>query len=331
VKWGAIAGGVAGIGLSIWLLASFGLARVLDVIGTAGWLGVLAVIAFHPLQILCSALAWQEITDAAGERAPLRTYVVVRWIREAVNNLLPMAQVGGDVVAARLLSRRGLTRAPAIAGTLADLTLEIATQILFTALGLYLLMQSTGGGGIAHRVMTGLTVAVAAVGGLIAAQWLGFAGLIERLVLRIGRGLGFRRSGAIEGLDEAVRACYREPRRVALAAAWHLISWLLGGIEVCIALHFVGSDVGIAAGLIIESIGQAFKALGFAVPGALGIQEGGYIVIGRVFGLSPEVAIALSLLKRLREAALGIPALIYWRWRGEAAAVRTASSAEILP
>jgi uncharacterized membrane protein YbhN (UPF0104 family) len=100
---------------------------------------------------------------------------------------------------------------------------------------------------------------------------------------------------------------------------------------VCIALHFVGSDVGIAAGLIIESIGQAFKALGFAVPGALGIQEGGYIVIGRVFGLSPEVAIALSLLKRLREAALGIPALIYWRWRGEAAAVRTASSAEILP
>jgi putative membrane protein len=326
-----MAGGVVGIGLSIWLLASYGLWRVLEVVGTAGWIGVLAVIAFHPLQILCSALAWQEITEAAAERATVRTYFVLRWIREAVNNLLPMAQVGGEVVAARLLCRRGLKLAPAVAGTLADLTLEIASQILFTALGVCLLMQSTGGGGIAHRVMNGLGFAVAAVACLIASQWLGFAGLIERMVLRIGRGLGFRRSGAIEGLDEAVRACYREPRRVALAALSHLISWLLGGIEVCIALHFLKSDIGIAEGLIIESIGQAFKTLGFAVPGALGIQEGGYVVICRVFGLSPEVAIALSILKRLREAALGIPALIFWRWRGRRPAVRAASSAEILP
>jgi uncharacterized membrane protein YbhN (UPF0104 family) len=91
------------------------------------------------------------------------------------------------------------------------------------------------------------------------------------------------------------------------------------------------SDVSVGDGLIIESIGQGFKALGFAVPGALGVQEGGFIVICRVFGLSPELAIALSLLKRLREAALGIPALVYWRWSGRATAVPTAPSAEILP
>jgi putative membrane protein len=331
VKWGAIAGGLVGIGLSIWLLASFGLGRVLEAAGTAGWLGMLAVIAFHPLQMLCSAFAWQTITGPADRCTGLRTYFVVRWIREAVNNLLPMAQVGGEVVAARILYRRGLKLAPAIAGTLADLTLEIATQILFTALGLFLLMQTTGGGRIAHQVMTGLGLAVAAVGCLIAAQWLGFAGLVERAVLRVGRTVGLRRDGAIEGLDAAIRACYREPGRVAGAALSHLVSWLLGGIEVCIALHFLRSDVSVGDGLIIESIGQAFKSLGFAVPGALGVQEGGYIVICRMFGLSPELAIALSLLKRLREAALGIPALVYWRWNGRAPEVPTAPSAEIVP
>jgi putative membrane protein len=331
VKWGAIAGGLVGIGLSIWLLASFGLGRILEVLGTAGWLGMLTLIAFHPLQMLCSAFAWKLIAEPAGRCAGLGTYFVVRWIREAVNNLLPLAQIGGEVVSARLLCRRGLKLAPAIAGTIADLTLEIATQILFTALGLVLLMQRTGGGGIAHQVMNGLGLAGAAVGCLIAAQWLGFAGVVERAVLGIGRAVGFRRDGAIEGLDAALRACYRQPGRVTWAALSHLASWLLGGIEVCIALHFLRSDLSVGAGLIIESIGQAFKALGFAVPGALGIQEGGYIVICRVFGLSPEVAIALSLLKRLREAALGIPALVYWRWSVRAAAVATAPSAEIVP
>ena len=52
---------------------------------------------------------------------------------------------------------------------------------------------------------------------------------------------------------------------------------------------------------IIEALGQALKAVGFAVPGALGVQEGGYIVVCQIFGLSPEVAIALSLMKRLRK------------------------------
>jgi len=331
VRFGALAGGLAGIGLSIWLFGSFGLGRVLEVAGSAGWLGVLAVIAFHPLQVLCSAFAWQTIGGTAGRRAGLRIYVVVRFIREAVNNLLPLAQIGGEVVAARLLCRRGVKLAPAVAGTLADLTLEIATQILFTVLGLVLLLQRTGGSDIARPVLDGLVIAVGALGCLIAAQWLGFAGWIERVILHVGRRMGWSRSGAIEGLNEAIRACYREPRRLTLAAFWHGVSWLSGGVEVCIALHFLRSDTGIVDGLIIESIGQAFKALGFAVPGALGVQEGGYIVICGAFGISPEVAIALSLLKRLREAALGIPALAYWRWsvRAAAAPISQSSSFEI--
>ncbi len=331
MKYGAIAGGVLGVGLSIWLLESYGFARVFEVCAGAGWLGIFALIAFHPLQMLASALAWRRIAGSGCKLIGLRGFFVLRWIREAVNNLLPMAQIGGDVLAARLLCRQGVKAAPAVAGTIADLTLEIASQILFTALGLVLLMQSAGGDGIAHQVMIGLSVAVATVACLIAALWLGFAGLMERAVLRIGRMVGITGRREIAGLNEAIRACLRHPGRVTAATFWHLVSWLLGAIEVCMALHFLNNDITLVDGLIIESIGQALKTLGFAVPGALGIQEGGYIVICRVFGISPEVAIAVSLLKRVREAALGIPALVYWRQREHAAAVRAASSAEIIP
>jgi uncharacterized membrane protein YbhN (UPF0104 family) len=88
----------------------------------------------------------------------------------------------------------------------------------------------------------------------------------------------------------------------------------LGGVEVCLALHFLGHDVDARAGLVIESLGQAAKAVGFAVPGALGIQEGGYVAVCAIFGLPAELAIALSIVKRMREFILGVPALCAWHW-----------------
>jgi putative membrane protein len=225
-----------------------------------------------------------------------------------------VAQIGGEFVVSRLLQRRGLALAPTIAGTVADLTMEVVTQIAFTLLGLSLLLQSAGGeSGIAAYVAWGLVTAVAVAAGLLGAQWLGLAAAIEKGLMRIGRSMGWTGTANVEGLHKALIACYRSPRRLALAASWHSISWLLGGIEVCLALHFLGHDVGIAAGLVIESIGQALKAAGFAVPGALGVQEGGFIIICQAFGLSPEVAIALSLMKRLREVVLGVPALLAWQ------------------
>jgi putative membrane protein len=237
----------------------------------------------------------------------------MRWIREGVNNLLPVAQIGGEFVVGRLLQRAGMNLAAAIAGTVADLTMEMVTQIVFTLLGLALLLHSVGDGGIASYVMSGLLVAALAAAGFLGAQWLGLAAGIEKGLMWLGRSMGLAGTGKVEGLHKALIACYSAPRQVALAVLWHSISWLLGGYEVCLALHFLGHDVGIVPGLIIESLGQALKAVGFAVPGALGVQEGGYIVICQLFGLSPEVAIALSLMKRLREVALGVPSLLAWQ------------------
>ncbi len=80
----------------------------------------------------------------------------------------------------------------------------------------------------------------------------------------------------------------------------------------CLILHFFGTDIGLGSGLIIESLGQALKVVGFAVPGAIGVQEGGYVVVCRLLNIPPETAIAVSLIKRVREVVLGIPGLILW-------------------
>jgi putative membrane protein len=314
MKLGAIVGGLAGLALAAWLLESYGVGRILDLLRNAGWFGITAVIAFHLVQILFSASAWFVIAGPAAPRPRLRTYFMLRWIREGVNNLLPVAQIGGEFVASRLLGRRGLALANAIAGAIADLTMEMVTQILFTLLGLYLLLHTVGDSGIATYVTGGIIVAVLVAVGFLGAQWLGLAMAFEKGLMWLGEKIGWSGTTNVKGLHAALIACYRAPTRVALACLWHSISWLLGGIEVCLALHFLGHDVGIGPGLVIESLGQALKAVGFAVPGALGVQEGGYIVVCQLFGLSPEVAIALSLMKRLREVVLGVPGLVAWQW-----------------
>ena len=169
-----------------------------------------------------------------------------------------------------------------------------------------------GGSGVAGYVVAGLAAASGVAAVFVGAQWFGLGRVLEGAMVRLGGVLGLGGTAQVQGLHDALLACYARAAPILLGSAWHMVSWLLGGAEVCLALHLLGHDVGIGAGLVIESLGQALKAAGFAVPGALGVQEGGYIVVCGLFGLSPEVSIALSLVKRLREVALGLPGLLLW-------------------
>ncbi len=323
MKWGAIIGTLAGLVLAWWLLASYGAADIFGLLRRGGW-GLGAVVLFHFVQILFSALAWRSIAGAVRPQPSLGEYMALRWIREGVNNLLPVAQIGGEVVAARLLRRQGVPLTAAIAGSVGDLTMEMLTQVVFTLLALALLVLLVGESGVGGYVLGGAGMAALAALGFIAAQWFGLAGLIERGVMRLSQHFGWMTPGELGGemggLDDALRAIYRAPSRVAWAFTHHSVSWLLGGLEVCLALHFLGTDVGVGEGLVIEALGQALKATGFAVPGAIGVAEGGYVVVCHLFGLAPELAIALGLVKRLREVVLGVPALAAWRLREARAA-----------
>lgn len=315
---GALVGGLVGIGLAVWLLSHYGIGQILEVLARIGWFGMLAIILFHLPQILCSALGWQAIAGVEGLRSRTRGYLQLRWIREAVNNLLPAAQIGGEFVAARLLRRRGVPLATAIGATIADLMLEMATQVLFTVLGVVLFAQLVKHTGLVSTLTNALLFVALIATTVFAAMWLGLASVLERAMIGLGRSLGWPATGQAGGLHEALIGCYRSPVRVAAGAWWHLLSWLLGGIEVWLVLHFLGRDTDISAALIIESLGQAAKAVGFAVPGAIGVQEAGYVIVCRLLGISPEIAIALSLVKRLREVALGLPGLLLWH-RAESA------------
>jgi hypothetical protein len=68
--------------------------------------------------------------------------------------------------------------------------------------------------------------------------------------------------------------------------------------------------VTVAEALVIESLMQAVRGAAFAVPGALGAQEAGLILLCGVFQIPADQALALSLIKRAADLMIGMPSLV---------------------
>jgi putative membrane protein len=295
------------------LVVMNGAAGIGAAIAAAHW-GILAVVLMHLPQIFASAQAWRHLI--AGPRKPSwERFLGMRLIREAVNGLLPVAQIGGHVVAARLLAMSGLPLSQAGASVSVDLTLEMLSQAAFTMLGVGLLVIRPGQVELPYLAMAAIIAVFALlVGLLIFAQRFGLFRHLENWLLRLARRWQGSGLSDVAGLHLAIIALYKSPRRLLLGGLYHFLSWLLGGLEMLVAMRVLGLGGGLREGVIIESLGQAFRAFGFLVPGALGIQEGGLILICGLLGINAQGAIELSLLRRIRELAIGLPGLAAWYW-----------------
>jgi uncharacterized membrane protein YbhN (UPF0104 family) len=89
---------------------------------------------------------------------------------------------------------------------------------------------------------------------------------------------------------------------------------LLGSLEVWAVLWVLDHPVSIPAAVALESIVLAIRHLAFLIPAGIGVQEAGMIVFGQLLGLDNETALTLSLVKRMREVMLGLPALLSWQF-----------------
>src|SRR5215472_9454827 len=91
-----------GIGVLIAVVAWSGLDAVAHAVANVGW-GILLVVLVRMVTVSLAGVGWWLLFPSAM-RPQLRTCVVLRFVREAANVLLPLAQVGGDLIGAGLLT-----------------------------------------------------------------------------------------------------------------------------------------------------------------------------------------------------------------------------------
>jgi len=302
---------LAGVLTLALLLFKTGPRQILQDILNVGW-GVPVIIGLQILLIACTSLAWRT---ALGNEwtGPLWLLMWARWVRQSTNMLLPVAQVGGEIVGARLLALRGVRLSLASASVILDKANEALAQVPFTVVGLALLAVLERPETTTHWIVLALLFILLVAVALVLVQRSGFFSLLERSLIALGE-RSERMSGlaSIAGLDRALRALCR-PGRVASGTALHLVAWIAGAGNVWLALHFIGFPIDFARALVMESLGQLVRSIGFIVPGGLGVQEGGYLAVGAALGVPPEAALAVSLVKRICQAVLGVPGLLSWQ------------------
>ena len=314
----------AGALLFIGVLVSQGLPAVLSTLALAGW-GLLLIAAFHLVPLVLDAVAIRVLFAHSATRTPMRDAVLARWVGESANSLMPAGQLGGPLLMARYLAQRGMPMDGAAAAITVSTTLQTFAQILFALVGVALLGTHTEGTQrLAVLVVSG--VLALQVGGFYFLQRRGFFGRLTRAATRFSKRDWSGWVSKAEAMDQAIQSTYRRPGPVTASFHLSLVGWFAGTGEVYLIARMLGHPLSWSDALLLESLGQAIRGAAFAIPGALGVQEGGYLLLAPLAGLPADVALALSLAKRARELLLGVPGLLYLHFweRGGTRTVRAA-------
>jgi putative membrane protein len=318
----------AGLLLFIGMLASQGLPTVLSMLTLAGF-GLVLVALYHLLPLALDALAIWRLFEKPAYRT-IRDALLARWVGESAGSLMPAGQIGGPVLMARHLALRGLALEDAAAAVIVSTTLQTFAQVGFALIGIGLL-----GAHATHASGDAVRTASLIASGLLSLVIVGFylvqrRGLFRKL-MHAASWLPGKRDwsewvGHAEAIDAAIERTYRRAGAAASSLALNSVGWLVGTAEVYWILDLIGFPVSWVDALMLESIGQAIRGAAFAVPGALGVQEGGYVLLASLVGLPSHAGLALSLGKRTREILLGLPGLLYLHLseRAGANAVRAA-------
>jgi len=312
MKLGVILGAIAGLALATILIVHFGWREIFDAAVTVGWQGLLAIILINFACLVLTASAWQMVI-LDPPRNLFLSCLWSRWLRESVGNLLALVPTAGELAGARELTFHGVRPGMAGASTVVDLTLELVSQIAFTLIGLVLLLTWYRGEELSLWLAVGIGVLIFAAASFILAQRKGLFSLLERLTEKIDVKWAWNDLPGGDGIHDSIQAIYRRHSRIFAGGVLHLAAWIVGAAEAWVALSYMGHPLPWADVLILESVAFALRTATFIVPSRLGVQEGYYLVLGAMFGLSPDVALALALLKRAREILIGVPCLIIWQ------------------
>lgn len=300
-----------GVALTVALVVWRGARTIAGLLASTHW-SLLLVAVFAVPMIVLTTFSWRLLFPPG--RAPrFRFALAAVWIGSSINILLPVAGVGGDVVRARLLALWSGNTRDAVASVVVDKTVQVVTVPLLGMIGIAALLRIVPdaplGAGLAGVVLIALV--------LVAAVSVQRAGAFSYLAARTPLSRRWSRDGLVEranDLDSDLRAIYARPGTVVASCLLRLLARLSLSGEVWLAARLLGHPISLLDAVLLKSVGIVASAVAFPVPAGMGIQEGSYVAIGALIGLSPDVALATSLATRVRVLVTTVPGVLAWEY-----------------
>lgn len=301
---------LAGLGLFAWYLSRADLQSVSAAIARLGWLAPVALLPYLTVYVV-DCVAWR-FCFRPGTQVPFWTLFRIRWAGESVNNVVPSAYVGGEAVKVYLLRQHGISTADGTSSAVVSKTAQSVGQLILILLAAIAFLKLAGDqSGLRVGMLLVLLCGVTILAGLFWMQRRGlFGSLLEvTRALRLRFGFLERRRERILEVDRSITGFYQHHRpRFLGSSAFYLGGWLLDTLEIYLVAYLLGMPIAWTQALAVEGFVGVAKALGMWVPGSLGVQESGIVLLGRLAGLPDTLCFAYALLRRAREiifAAIG--------------------------
>ncbi len=302
---------LAGLAAITFLVIYFGVGEVIKALTSVRRSGFMAYVGAQLGITVGLGLCWRTLLRGA-QRGRFLLLVWGRLVRDATGEFLPFSQVGGYLIGARAITLGGVDPTDAAASTLADITTEFLSQIVFIGIGLVLLARQAPRNFLVLPIGIGLAVAVVMGVGLVVVQR-GGRFWFRRAILRVAGRAAKAVLAALGRLQSSLDIVYAESWRLVVATLFHLACWFGTATASYIGFHALNVPISFNDAVIIESMLHAIMAMAFFIPGRVGIQEGAYTVLAGIFGIPPEIAISLSLLRRARDFVIAVPVLLTWQ------------------
>ena len=299
-----------GIAVLALVLIHFDLALVGRALARAGFSGLALVIASGLGAELVLAVG---IIPLLPRPMPLAVIFAARQLRDSSADVLPITQLGGVAFAARAFVLAGLSAFEASASVIADLTTETFAQGLYVLAGVVaslsllradaLLKPWTGAmlGGALFLSIGSLLFAVLQLNG-------------SRWAEKLGGRLFSSTAASAHNFSAAVHAIYRARGRVARSILLQFAGWIASGLWLWVVLAVMDVRASLWSAIAIQALVEGLRSATVFIPAAIGIQEAGYAAVAPVFGLPPEIGLAVSLLRRARDILVAVPVLLIWQF-----------------
>lgn len=294
---------VAGATLFAILVWKIGPASISNMLWGVGWALPLVVMP-GMVATLFQALGWWY---AFPDRNPPITYRRVlgfTMAAQAMQMITPSIAQVGELLRVHLLRSAGVSAAISTASVVAAKTTMMITELLFIALGLAvapsLLAREKS---LALSIGIGMFLMAVTILGVVLWQRSGFFApaiwLSRRL--KVLTELFDRYEDVLVSTDNILKQYLGEGRRFVLSCAWNFLGWLATAIEAWVILSLLGLSYDAVTALIVQVWLAMVNRLTAFVPGNLGTQEAGVVMIFSVLGFSSESAVAFALLRRVRQ------------------------------
>ncbi len=312
MKIASYIGLVIGLVVMVGLVLSEGIADISNLLVATGWSLLLVPAIWFPT-VLMNARCWQLLFARSAAPSFFQAFYA-QWMGRAVNTLLPVASIGGEVVKARVLVLWGIDAGHSAASTIVDKTVQVITIIIWGVIGVSLLAMMALDNQLVISALIGMALLGAGVAGFFVVQKAGIFGIVARSAHKV-TGSEFV-GGLVDRADEVdliVTQVYGRRGQLAAATVWRMMALILQSGEVWLAAYLLGFPISIVEAVMLKSLSSTLSDAAFVVPNSYGVQEGAFVVLGALIGMPADMALAVSLAIRIRELLIDVPGLVFWQ------------------